>query len=577
MDFVDYSASGSGVDVNLTTGSGSGGDAQGDSYHGVDGIIGSSLGDTLTGSDAEDLTPGEFFFTNVFYGGGGDDSLSGLGGSDTLYGGADNDSIDGGAGDDLIEGGDGDDTIDGGAGDDRISTGEGRDSVDAGAGNDSITGGNSAGGSETLSGGTGNDTIDGGGGFDIVYGGDGADIITDSGGNGSQDTIYGGDGHDSIAAGNAADTVFGGAGDDVVDGGAGDDTLTGGAGNDTLTGGTGEDVFVLDAGGGNDVITDFDSSDDGSTVIAAGQTRSGMVDQLDISALSDVGNALTNQDGTVTANEITVSGGGGADQLLTFPGGESVTVPDGTVDTSTPAAQFASLVAMGVPPCFAPGTLIETPDGPCAVEDLRVGDMVTTADRGPQPLRWIGVRQVDFGPSNPRGDKDKPVEIKPGALGPGVPRRTLVVSPQHRMVLAGPEIAETFKVPEVFAIAKALISLKGVRRMLGRRQISYYALLFDRHEVIFAEGTRSESFRPGPVALDGFSQQHRAEIYRLYPGMIDDPERALGPPARKIISKREAQSVIRNGPVANFSAYSEEVPDFRAVSLRDAQSMMATR
>ena len=44
-------------------------------------------------------------------------------------------------------------------------------------------------------------------------------------------------------------------------GGKGADTLIGGKGNDTLTGGNGKDVFVYNNGDGNDVITDYSSSD----------------------------------------------------------------------------------------------------------------------------------------------------------------------------------------------------------------------------------------------------------------------------------------------------------------------------
>jgi len=51
---------------------GSGGDADGDSYAGVEGLIGSDQADTLTG-DAN---------TNVLHGGDGNDTLAGLGGTD---------------------------------------------------------------------------------------------------------------------------------------------------------------------------------------------------------------------------------------------------------------------------------------------------------------------------------------------------------------------------------------------------------------------------------------------------------------------------------------------------------------
>ncbi len=62
------------------------------------------------------------------------------------------------------------------------------------------------------------------------------------------DTVTGTEGDDTFA-------LLGG--DDVFDGLAGNDIVNGDAGNDTLTGGADDDVFVIDAGNGADVITDF--------------------------------------------------------------------------------------------------------------------------------------------------------------------------------------------------------------------------------------------------------------------------------------------------------------------------------
>ena len=62
-------------------------------------------------------------------------------------------------------------------------------------------------------------------------------------------------------------------------------------------------------------------------------------------------------------------------------------------------------------PCFVAGSMIETTDGPRAVEALVAGDMVMTRDDGPQPLRWIGKRSV------PATGKMAPIRIAENALG----------------------------------------------------------------------------------------------------------------------------------------------------------------
>lgn len=126
MDYADYSDSGSGVSIDLSTGLGSGGTAAGDTLSGIDGIIGSGYNDTLVGFDGQGSDAGNFY-TNIFYGAAGNDSLDGRGGDDVLYGGADDDTVLGGDGADSLYGGTGNDTLSGGAGADVLDGGADRD------------------------------------------------------------------------------------------------------------------------------------------------------------------------------------------------------------------------------------------------------------------------------------------------------------------------------------------------------------------------------------------------------------------------------------------------------------------
>ena len=105
-DTVAYSAAASGVNASLLSGTGTLGQALGDSYSQIESLTGSSHKDWLVGSND----------ANVLRGLGGDDILFGMGGNDTMDGGAGNDWLDGGAGNDRMTGGRGNDTIDGGAG-----------------------------------------------------------------------------------------------------------------------------------------------------------------------------------------------------------------------------------------------------------------------------------------------------------------------------------------------------------------------------------------------------------------------------------------------------------------------------
>ncbi|RID91911.1 hypothetical protein D2N39_11805 [Gemmobacter lutimaris] len=71
------------------------------------------------------------------------------------------------------------------------------------------------------------------------------------------DAARAGAGRDTVFGGSGRDTIHGGSGRDRLDGGGGNDRMEGGAGNDVLKGGAGADTFILRAGGGRDVVTDF--------------------------------------------------------------------------------------------------------------------------------------------------------------------------------------------------------------------------------------------------------------------------------------------------------------------------------
>src|SRR5262245_47997756 len=104
-----YIGSAEGVLVNLSTGQGSGGDAQGDTLTGIENLGGSGWDDTLTG-DAN---------ANTLWGGEGADTLSGEANNDTLWGMEGIDYIYGGAGNDKLIGGEDAGWMNSGAGEER--------------------------------------------------------------------------------------------------------------------------------------------------------------------------------------------------------------------------------------------------------------------------------------------------------------------------------------------------------------------------------------------------------------------------------------------------------------------------
>lgn len=220
IDTADYSQSAAGVIVNLATGAGSGGDAEGDFLFGIENLKGSGQNDILTGD----------FRRNQLEGGGGDDTLNGANGDDVLLGGFGNDTLNGGRHNDMLRGGAGADRLNGG---DNIDT---ADYFTFGSLN------NSAGIAVYLN-------------LGVAYGGEAQGDTFDSienvigtgdsdylGGNGADNQLSGNNGDDLLSGAAGRDTLDGGGGRDYLNGGTENDTLRGGLGNDRLEGGAGADI-----------------------------------------------------------------------------------------------------------------------------------------------------------------------------------------------------------------------------------------------------------------------------------------------------------------------------------------------
>ncbi|MCI2394487.1 Hint domain-containing protein [Aliiroseovarius sediminis] len=198
-------------------------------------------------------------------------------------------------------------------------------------------------------------------------------------------------------------------------------------------------------------------------------------------------------------------------------------------------------------PCFAAGTLIDTPHGPRKIESLKAGDMVTTAT-GVQPILWIGSRDIDSEQLD-ADPKLRPVRITAGALGAGLPLRDLLVSRQHRMLVRSDLARQMFSEKEVLISAIKLADLPNVFVDDKVQSVTYFHLLFQQHEIIFAEGAPSESLLTGPEALKMVGPENRTEICAILPDTTKPARQIPSGKAQKQLVERHArtQDPIING------------------------------
>ncbi|MGM0741178.1 MAG: Hint domain-containing protein [Pseudomonadota bacterium] len=555
----------------------------------IEKVLTGSGDDTIDGSNATgpiDVDTGAGDDSVV--GGEGDDVISTGPGNDTVISGDGSDTVDGGDGDnfidtsstapvplpddgfpgygpvpaipadgdpdddrDFVTAGSGNDTIITGDDNDTIDAGDGDNLIDAGIDDDDITTGD---GNDTIVGGEGNDTITSGGGDDLIYGGldpavvpiDGTDIpdAPDGGSFGpdpdednGRDLIFAGAGNDTVFGQDDDDTIYGGDGDDSLDGGvdddlifgeSGDDTIIGGQGADTLSGGAGSDVFVIE-----NREDAFGDEIDGGTEDGDGDpTTDNEFDELDLRGLGRF--EIVQSDGTTPLDLTTPNDPDGN----SYSGQVNFLDASGNVEGVLTFTEIENIV-----PCFTPGTVIATPKGERLVEDLKVGDRIITRDNGIQEIRWLGRRDLK-GRELLQAPHLKPVLVRAGSLGNGLPERDMVVSPNHRVLINNDRTALYFEEREVLAAAKHLTGLEGVDAVEASG-VSYIHFMFDNHEVVLSNGAWTESFQPGEQTMDGMGQPQRDEIFELFPELREAEGLNAYQSARRSLKKHEARLLVK--------------------------------
>ncbi len=189
------------------------------------------------------------------------------------------------------------------------------------------------------------------------------------------------------------------------------------------------------------------------------------------------------------------------------------------IDREAAATRFAEVACVA----FTRGTHITMASGQqVPIENLSVGDKVLTRDDGPQQIRWIGqttYRAVgDFAP----------VVIKADALHN---MNDLVVSPDHRLFVYQRQDRLGAGRSEVLVKVRHLINGDTVYRQDGGF-VDYFQLLFDNHQIIYAEGIAAESLLvdprtraalPGDVTGDTHGHRHHLD-YEVHGSLLSTPD-----------------------------------------------------
>ncbi len=163
---------------------------------------------------------------------------------------------------------------------------------------------------------------------------------------------------------------------------------------------------------------------------------------------------------------------------------------------------------------FAAGTQITLPGGAqTQIERLTPGTPVLTRDHGPQPVRWIGKATLRASGSF------APVVISAGAMGN---LGDLVVSPHHRLFLYQRGERRLGATAEILLQAKHLVDGDRVWRREGGF-VDYYSLVFDHHEIVYAEGIPAESLMVTEDTVRLLPDSTADELRARFPGLRHSP------------------------------------------------------
>ncbi|MFS4437229.1 Hint domain-containing protein [Paracoccaceae bacterium GXU_MW_L88] len=195
------------------------------------------------------------------------------------------------------------------------------------------------------------------------------------------------------------------------------------------------------------------------------------------------------------------------------------------------------------PPCFTRGTMIETDQGPRAVETLKIGDKVLTMNGHFEPVRWIASRKLSADTLNAL-PKMRPIRIAKGALGANSPAQDLVVSPQHRVRLASAAVRKHVGKGEILVPAKKLVGLPGITVDDSCEAVDYFHLLLDRHSLVNSNGAWTETLLLGKEFLKTLSREAHDELAFLFPGLFSDETFTYDPAAPIVSRQRDLKGLI---------------------------------
>lgn len=168
---------------------------------------------------------------------------------------------------------------------------------------------------------------------------------------------------------------------------------------------------------------------------------------------------------------------------------------------------------------FTHGTIIQTSEGPIAVEDLCPGMMLESASGCHIRLMWKGaITLVPGGPT--LGEDPRLYRVMPDSFGLGRPAQDQTFGPGARRLNRDPKLRASMGTDAALVPLASLVDGHCIVEVTPVSPTRVYHLVCEQHDTILAAGLEVETFHPGPETPISLPEEMLALFMRFFPHLV---------------------------------------------------------
>lgn len=166
---------------------------------------------------------------------------------------------------------------------------------------------------------------------------------------------------------------------------------------------------------------------------------------------------------------------------------------------------------------FAHGALLQTPNGPVAIEDILPGDVVDTVEHGPLPVVWRGSMTLVPNSSADRPEQAQLTRFMADSLGMERPMRDVLAGPGARILHRPQTLRDQMEDSLMYSLARDFCDGQSVFQITPPSAVQVYHLCLPMHSSLRVNGLEMESYHPGTALRSSLTPQMLSLFLSLFP------------------------------------------------------------